>query len=91
MIIQDEYIPLLAEALLIPIKELRRIIEEKRNNQRKEYIVKENLMVSDPILQNISELKKRRIEVCNTQLITPSINLFEKAKLLAGIDVLLKE
>jgi len=91
MIIQDEYIPLLAEALLIPIEELRRIIREKRNNQRKEYIVKENLVVTDPILKNISELKKRRIEVCNTQLITPSINLLEKAKLLAGIDVSLKE
>ena len=91
MIIQDEYIPLLAEALLMPIEELRRIIEEKRNNQRKEYIVKENLVVTDPILENISELKKRRIRVCNTQLITPSINLFEKAKLLAGIDVPLKE
>ena len=91
MIIQDEYIPLLAEALLIPIEELRRIIEEKRTNQRKEYIVKENLVVTDPILKNISELKKRRIEVCNTHLITPSINLLEKAKLLAGIDVSLKE
>ena len=91
MIIQDEYIPLLAEALLMPIEELRRIIEEKRTNQRKEYIVKENLVVTDPILENISDLKKRRIRVCNTQLITPSINLFEKAKLLAGIDVPLKE
>ena len=66
MIIQDEYIPLLAEALLIPIEELRRIIEEKRTNQRKEYIVKENLVVTDPILKNIYELKQRRIEVCNT-------------------------
>ena len=91
MILQDEYIPLLAEALLIPIEELRRIIEEKRTNQRKEYIVKENLVVTDPILENISELKKRRIEVCNRQLITPSINLFEKAKLLAGIVVPSKE
>jgi len=91
MIIQDEYIPLLAEALMMPIEELRRIIEEKRTNQRKEYIVKENLVVTDPILENISDLKKRRIRVCNTQLITPSINLFEKAKLLAGIDVSLKE
>ena len=91
MIIQDEYIPLLAEALMMPIEELRRIIEEKRINQRKEYIVKENLVVTDPILENISNLKKRRIRVCNTQLITPSINLFEKAKLLAGIDVPLKE
>jgi len=91
MIIQDEYIPLLAEALLMPIEELRRIIREKRTNQRKEYIVKENLVVTDPILKNISELKKRRIRVCNTNLITPSSNLFEKAKLLAGIDVMLKE
>jgi len=91
MIIQDEYIPLLAEALLIPIEELRRIIKEKRTNQRKEYIVKKNLVVTDPIIENISDLKKRRIRVCNTQLISPSINLFEKAKLLAGIDVPLKE
>jgi cell division protein FtsI (penicillin-binding protein 3) len=91
MIIQDEYIPLLAEALLMPIEELRRIIEEKRTNQRKEYIVKKNLVVTDPIIENISDLKKRRIRVCNTQLISPSINLFEKAKLLAGIDVPLKE
>ena len=91
MIIQDEYIPLLAEALIMPIEELRRIIEEKRTNQRKEYIVKKNLVVTDPILENISDLKKRRIRVCKTQLITPSINLFEKAKLLAGIDAPLKE
>lgn len=91
MIIQDEYIPLLAEALIMPIEELRRIIEEKKTNQRKEYIVKKNLIVTDPILENISDLKKRRIRVCKTQLITPSINLFEKAKLLAGIDVPLKE
>ena len=90
-IIQDEYIPLLAEALLMPIAELRRTIEDKRINERKEYIVKENLVVTDPVLENISELKKRRIRVCNTQLITPSINLFEKAKLLAGIDIALKE
>jgi len=91
MIIQDEYIPLLAEALLMHIEELRRIIEEKRTNQRKEYIVKKNLVVTDPIIENISDLKKRRIRVCKTQLISPSINLFEKAKLLAGIDVPLKE
>jgi cell division protein FtsI (penicillin-binding protein 3) len=91
MIIQDEYIPLLAEALLMPIEDLRRTIEEKRINERKEYIVKENLVVTDPVLENISELKKLRIRVCKTQLISPSINLFEKAKLLAGIDIGLKE
>jgi len=91
MIIQDEYIPLLAEALLIPIEELRRTIEEKRMNERKEYIVKENLVVTDPVLENISKLKKRRIKVCNSKLITPAINFLEKAKLLAGIEVDLKD
>ena len=35
MIIQDEYIPLLAEALLIPIEELRRIIRRKENQPEK--------------------------------------------------------
>ena len=91
MIIQDEYIPLLAEALLMPIEELRRTIEEKRMNERKEYIVKENLVVTDPVLENISKLKKRRIKVCNSKLITPAINFLEKAKLLAGIEVDLKD
>ena len=91
MIIQDEYIPLLAEALLMPIEDLRRTIEEKRINERKEYIVKENLVVTDPVLENISKLKKRRIKVCNSKLITPAINFLEKAKLLAGIEVDLKD
>ena len=35
MIIQDEYIPLLAEALLIPIEELRRIVREKSTLSKK--------------------------------------------------------
>ena len=43
MIIQDEYIDLLAEALNIPIEEFREKIEKKRANNRKYYIVKEKL------------------------------------------------
>jgi len=40
MIIQDEYIPLLAEALLIPIEELRGIIREKRATREKSTLSK---------------------------------------------------
>ena len=59
MSIQDEYIPLLAEALLIPSEEFRELIEEKKANKRKYLIIKKNLKVTDPILSNIAELKKQ--------------------------------
>jgi len=91
MIIQDEYIPLLAEALLIPIEEFRELIEEKKANKRKYLIIKKNLKVTDPILSNIAELEKQRLKVCTMELKEPPNSLFEKAKLLAGIDLPAKE
>jgi len=93
MIIQDEYIPLLAEALLIPIEEFKETIENKRANNRKYYIVKKNLKVTDPILKNIAKLKQKKqwLEVCETKLISPSNNLIDKAKLLIGIEPEIKE
>jgi len=42
MILQDEYIDLLASALSIPFDEFRETINEKRKNKRKYFIVKEN-------------------------------------------------
>jgi len=91
MIIQDEYIPLLAEALFIPSEEFRELIEEKRAKKRKYLIIKKNLKVTDPILSNVAELKKLRLKVCTTELKEPVKSLFEKAKLLAGIDLPVKE
>jgi len=91
MIIQDEYIPLLAEALLMPSEEFRELIEEKKANKRKYLIIKKNLKVTDPILSNIAELEKQRLEVCTMELKEPVKSLFEKAKLLAGINLPAKE
>jgi len=93
MIIQDEYIEALAEALMIPIEEFRDAIENKRANNRKYYIVRKDLKVTDPILNNIARLKQKKqwIEVCETKLISPSNNLIDKAKLLIGIEPELKE
>ncbi len=93
MIIQDEYIEALAEALMVPIEEFREAIENKRANNRKYYIVRKDLKVTDPILNNIARLKQKKqwIEVCETKLISPSNNLIDKAKLLIGIEPELKE
>ena len=93
MIIQDEYIEALAEALMIPIEEFRDAIENKRANNRKYYIARKDLKVTDPILKNIAKLKQKKqwLEVCETKLISPSNNLIDKAKLLIGIEPELKE
>ena len=91
MIIQDEYIPLLAEALLIPSEEFRELIEDKRAKERKYLIIKKNLKVTDPILSNVADLKKLRLTICTIEFKEPVKSLFEKAKLLAGIDLPVKE
>ena len=93
MIIQDEYIEALAQALMIPIEEFRDAIENKRANNRKYYIARKDLKVTDPILKNIAKLKQKKqwLEVCETKLISPSNNLIDKAKLLIGIELKIKE
>jgi cell division protein FtsI (penicillin-binding protein 3) len=91
MILQDEYIDLLATALSIPTDEFREKINEKRENKRKYFIVKEKLKVNDMILSNIAELKKKRVNVCLKEFKLPSNSLADKAKLLVGLKVVEKE
>ena len=91
MILQEEYIDFLAEALNIPIDEFREKISEKRKKKRKYFIVKENLRVNDAILNNIATLKKKRIKICFKELKSPSNSLFDKAKLIIGIKPAIKE
>ena len=91
MILQDEYIDFLAEALNIPIDEFREKISEKRKKKRKYFIVKENLRVNDAILNNIAALEKKRIKICFKELKSPSNSLFDKAKLIIGIKAAIKE
>ncbi|MDC1537002.1 penicillin-binding protein 2, partial [Candidatus Thioglobus sp.] len=91
MILQDEYIDLLAEALNIPTDEFREKISKKRENKRKYFIVKEKLRVNDPILNNIAKLKNKRINICLKELKLPSNNLADKVKLLVGLKLAVKE
>ena len=91
MIIQDEYIDLLAEALELPYQDFRNEILEKRANNRKYFIVKDKLKVNDPILENISELKKIRSKVCFKEVKTPPLSLIDKAKKVIGVKPVIKE
>jgi len=91
MIIQDEYVDLLADALELPREEFRDEIEKKKSNNRKYFIVKDKLRVNDPILKNIAELKKMRSKVCFTEVKTPSLTLVDKAKKVIGMKPAIKE
>ena len=91
MIIQDEYIDLLAEALEIPFQDFRDQIANKKANKRKYFIVKDKLKVNDPILKKISELKKMRSKVCFKEVRVPSLTLVDKVKKVIGMKPTIKE
>ena len=91
MIIQDEYIDLLADALEIPIQDFRDQIANKRAKNRKYFIVKDKLKVNDPVLKNISELKKKRSKVCFNEVKIPSLSLVNKIKKVIGMKPTTRE
>ena len=91
MIIQEEYIDLLADALEMPRMGFREQIIEKKINKRKYFIVKEKLKVNDPILKNIAELQKKRSKVCFKTSKNPTITLIDKAKKIIGMKPSAKE
>ena len=91
MIIQDEYVDLLADALELPREEFKEEIAIKKSNNRKYFIVKDKLRVNDPILKNVAELKKRRSKVCFTEVKTPPLTLIDKAKKVIGMKPTIKE
>ena len=91
MIIQEEYIDLLADALEIPRIEFREQIVDKKINKRKHFIVKDKLKVNDPILKNIAQLQKKRSKVCFKDFKTASVTLVDKAKKIIGISPTIKE
>jgi len=91
MIVQDEYIDLLADALEMPRMDFREQIIEKKINKRKYFIVKEKLKVNDPIIKNIAELKKKRLKVCFKEFKTPTVTLIDKAKKIIGLKPSTKE
>ena len=64
--IQTAFIPKLAQALMMPEKKLRKIIKKKLSKHagRKNLIIKQNLRLTNPILEKIKALKKIRLKIC---------------------------
>ena len=91
MIIQEEYLDLLADALKMPRQEFRDEIIRKKANNRKYFIVKDKLKVNDSILKNIAELKTKRYKVCFTEFKIPPLTLVDKAKKIVGMKPTIKE
>ena len=93
ILVQDEFIPMLAKALQLPFDELEGKIKAKRqaNSGRKQLIIKENLSLTDPIIINIMRLKRQKLKVCKSEMITPSKTLLERAKILVGMDIDIKD
>ena len=80
-LIQEEYIPLLAKALMMPEANLRESIEKKLSKKagRRHLIIKKNLRLNDPILANLQKLSTQRVEVCTTKHKEISPSFIDKA------------
>ena len=80
-LVQTAFIPKLSEALMMPEEELRIAINKKLSKRagRKNLIIKKNLRLTDPVLNNITKLKKLKIQICKAKLVKNKLNLLDKA------------
>ncbi len=79
--VQSAFIPKLSQALRMPETELRQAIEKKlaKKAGRKYLLIKKNLRLTDPILDNLKKLKQQKIKICKTKSIKNKLSLFDKA------------
>lgn len=85
--VQPEFIPKLAEALMMPEDELRVDIKKKLSKHagRKELIIKKNLKLTSPILANLKNLETIKLKVCTTKQKIISESLLNQALEMIGL------
>lgn len=85
--VQTAFIPKLAEALIMPEIELRSAIEKKLSKKagRKNLVIKKNLGLTDPILDNIANLKKVKLNICINKPVENKLSLMDKALVFAQL------
>ena len=85
--VQTAFIPKLAEALTMPEQELRDAIDEKLSKRagRKNLVIKKNLPLTDPILENIAKLKKIKLKICTDKQIENKVSLLDKVLISAQL------
>lgn len=85
--IQQAFISKLAQALIMPEQILEKAIKKKLSKRagRKNLIIKKNLRLADPILDNIKALRKVQLKICKTKRKKNKINLLDKILIFAKI------
>ncbi len=84
-LLQIEYIPALARALNFPEKALSAILEKKRKHGSRYLIIKKNITLTDPMIQNIIQLKRQKIRVCRIKTVKNKPNLLDKGLIFLNI------
>ncbi len=88
MIIQDEYIPKLAEALEMDTDELKQRIESKRKIGSKYLIVKKNIALNSQIVKNLQALRKQRLRICRHKQVADKVPLTDKLLAKLGLTTI---
>ena len=85
--VQTAFIPKLAQALNMSEQTLKKAIKKKLSKRagRKNLIIKKNLRLTNPILENIKALRKTRLKICKTKRQKNKLNLFEKTLVFVNI------
>lgn len=77
-LIHTAFIPKLAEALAMDEKKLSDLLAKKRKIKSQYLPIKNNITLTDPILDRLKSLRKLRIEVCRDKEIREKISLSDK-------------
>jgi len=85
--VQAEFIPKLAEALMMPEDALRVSIEKKLSSQvgRKHLIIRKNLRLTSPILKNLKDLAKIKLKICKTKQKKVKLGLLDKVLVITSL------
>lgn len=85
--VQSAFIAKLATALMMPRKELQSAINKKLSKHagRKNLVIRKNLALTSPILENLKKLKKKKLRICKTVQKKDKLNWLNKALIFAKL------
>ncbi len=85
--VQSAFIPKLAKALMMPEQSLHDAINAKLSKKagRRYLLIKKNLKLTDPIIENIKILKQEKMRICRTKSVKNKPSLWQKSLILANL------
>lgn len=77
-LIQVEFIPKLARILDMKVQTLSKLLASKRKIGSRYFIIKRNIMLTDPIIEQLKQLKLMRILVCTNKNIAHKLDFMAR-------------